>query len=318
MKTIFILNPEAGKGTYIKPLTEKIQRFAQQQNTDAEWYLTRGAGDATRFVKAYCEQHGSARFIACGGDGTFNEVVNGVMAHPDSEAGIIPVGTGNDFCRNFPKNTAFFDLDLQTVTDSIPCDVIRYLGVWNGQEREGYCANMFNIGFDCNVADKVLDIKKKTFFGGSMAYFVSILWNLIQKKTTELLVKTDGKEYHRGKLLLTSIANGCYCGGGIKSNPWASLTDGRINVNIIKDISRFHFVSLLPSYMKGTHLTKKGIERVIQSIHCKRLTVTPVSGEMRLCVDGEVITAGTTSFEIIPKKLRFVLPPVRRQEAATI
>ncbi|MBO5409162.1 MAG: YegS/Rv2252/BmrU family lipid kinase [Clostridia bacterium] len=312
MKTVFIVNPKAGKGKKEKQLIEQICTLIALNNTDWEWYLTQSVGDATRFVKEYCETKGVARFIACGGDGTFGEVVNGVFGFPDAEVGVIPIGTGNDFCRNFSKNIDFFDLELQASSKTAVCDVIRYVTEVDGMEKQGICANMFNIGFDCNVADKTNDFKANTIFGGSFAYVVSILWNLIRKKSTNLLVELDGIKQYNGELLLCSVANGKYCGGGIMSNPLAEVTDGKMNVNLIRNISRLRFLSLLPSYMKGTHLKIRGIEKIIINRDCEILTVTPKTGIMRLCIDGEIITAGTTTFTVIPGGIRFVLPQKNR------
>ena len=308
MKTVFIVNPKAGKGKKEKQLIEKICTLIALNNTDWEWYLTQSVGDATRFVKEYCETKGVARFIACGGDGTFGEVVNGVFGFPDAEVGVIPIGTGNDFCRNFPKNTDFFDLELQASSESSACDVIRYVTEIDGVKKQGVCANMVNIGFDCNVADKTNELKSNTIFGGSFSYVLSILWNLIRKKCTNLLVELDGTVQHDGELLLCSVANGKYCGGGIMSNPLSAVTDGKINVNLIQNISRLRFLGLLPFYMKGTHLGIKGIEKIIVNRDCKTLKIKPKSGTMRLCIDGEIITAGTTTFTVIPGGIRFVLP----------
>lgn len=316
MKTIFIVNPKAGKGKKTQKLLEKIELFIKKTKGEAECYLTKAIGDAKRFVQEYGRSRGAARFIACGGDGTFSEVVNGAYQIPGAEVGVIPVGSGNDFVRNFPKETPFFDLALQMNSVSVPCDVIHYTTQVDGTTLEGVGANMFNIGFDCNVADKVTNIKNKTVFGGSLAYLASIFWNLVQKKTTSLLVEMDGVLKHDGKLLLSSVANGSYCGGGIQSNPMASLTDGKINVNLIQNISRMRFISLLPSYMKGTHMSLKGIEKIISCEYCKALTVTPREGNLRLCIDGEIITAGRTVFRILHEGIRFVLPGMVATESA--
>ena len=308
MKTVFIVNPTAGKGKKLKQLEAHLQELVKTNQGDVDRYYTKAVGDATRFVREYCEKNGAARFIACGGDGTFSEVVNGVLDYKEAEVGVVPVGSGNDFCRNFPVETDFHNVALQVSSDWMPCDVIRYTTKVEGKVITGVCTNMFNIGFDCNVADKTNALKEKTVFGGSFAYVISIFWNLIQKKCTNLRIALDGVKQHDGKLLLTSIANGSYCGGGIKSNPLSSVTDGKINVNIIKNVSRLRFLSLLPSYMKGTHMKRKGIERILKCYSCHRMSITPASGTVRLCIDGEIITAGETRFDVIPGGIRLVVP----------
>ena len=314
MKTIFIINPCAGQGNDVSNLTSEIRFVSEQIKSDVEIYVTKSTGDATEYVRKYCRDKGCARFIACGGDGTLNEVLNGAIGYEDSEIGVIPLGTGNDFCRNFSSNYKFSDITCQIKGVSQRCDSIKYTTESDGIEKNGYCVNMFNIGFDANVADMTSEVKKKPFISGSFAYFVSILANLIKKKGADLNIQIDGECIYNGRLLLTSIANGCYCGGGIKSNPMADVQDGLININIIKNVSRMKFLTLLPGYMKGTFMSYKNIERYISSHKCKNITITPVSAKMRICIDGEMRDAKKISFEIMPKSFNFVLPSLDNSE----
>ncbi len=304
MKTVFVVNPKAGQGKSADKLVSLIKESLYNFKEDAEIYITKAVGDAEIFVRNYCKNKGGARFIACGGDGTFGEVLNGVMEYPDAELGVMPYGTGNDFCRNFKDKGDFMSVLAQIKGKSVKCDAIKYT---TGQKAR-YCANMFNIGFDCNVADLTATMKKKPFISGSIAYLISIFAILIKKKGADLNIELDGKKMHNGPLLLTSIANGSYCGGGVKSNPLASVKDGVMNVNIVYNISRLNFLTKLPFYMKGTHIKLKGIEKVIFSTNCKKAVVTPNKGKMRLCTDGEITDAGRVEFEIVPEAFNFVLP----------
>ena len=304
MKTVFIINPQAGKRKNLKAFINNIKCRISNID-DTEIYVTRCVGDACCFVRNYCLNYGPARFVACGGDGTLNEVINGAIGFDGVQIGVIPSGTGNDFFRNFVVSADnSFDGDVNLVK----CDVIKYKSYTEDGIKEGYCANMFNIGFDCNVADLTASIKEKPFLSGSLAYFISILITLIRKKGSDLKIELDGRCVHNGKLLLTSIANGCYCGGGIKSNPYACVTDGYININIIKNVSRRKFVSLLPYYMKGTIFTRKKAENLISTEKCTNITVTPNGGEMRICIDGEITDAGKTEFKILHNAFDFVIP----------
>ena len=304
MKTVFVINPEAGQGNKIESLIETINGTITKLKSDAQVYITKSIGDAEKFVKNFCEKFGPARFIACGGDGTLSEVLNGAIETKGTEIGVIPIGTGNDFCRNFGKNIGFDNIEGQIMGEAVECDAIKY----STGEKEGYCVNMFNIGFDCNVADLTQDMKKRPLVSGSMAYFLSILITLIKKKGSDLKIEIDGKLAHNGKLLLTSLANGCYCGGGIKSNPFASIKDGLISINIIRNVTRSRFITLLPHYMKGTFTKIPGIEKYITTEKCQKVTVTPNSGRMRICIDGEIVDAEKTQFEIIHNAFNFVLP----------
>ena len=316
MKTVFIVNPKAGKKKNIENFIEKIRITAEKIKCDVEIYKTRAVGDATTFVRDFCEKHGKTRFVACGGDGTLGEVVNGVMEFPGCEVGVVPMGTGNDFCRNFECD--FSDLQGQINGASEKCDVIHYSTFVDGKEKTGYCMNMFNIGFDCNVADLTNVIKSRSFIGGSFAYFLSILINLVKKKGANLKIEVDGKEMHDGPLLLNSIANGCYCGGGIKSNPLANIRDGHININVIKNVSRILFISLLPAYMKGKILEMKRAKNIIDSVNCEKIKITPYSGKMRICIDGEITDAGEIEFQVVHKGINLVVPQISVKEEALV
>ena len=314
MKTVFIVNPMAGKKNNIEKLIEKIKSAAEKLKADVEIYKTRAVGDATEFVRKFCKEHGRARFIACGGDGTLNEVLDGAIDTKDAEIGVFPMGTGNDFVKNFDGD--FGDIEAQIVSDSEKCDAIKYVTTDKlGNEKTGYCANMFNIGFDCNAADAMAEMKKKPFVSGSLAYILAVFATLIKKKGAELEMELDGNPAYNGKLLLTSIANGRFCGGGVKSNPGASVHDGKMNVNIVKNISRLGLVRLLPHYMKGEHMKLRGIEKIISNVCCEKMTIRPIGGEMRLCKDGEITSAGVTKFEVVHDAFNFVIPvgKVRQQ-----
>lgn len=293
MNTVFIVNPKAGQGKNTDSLIAEITR------NGAQYYITKSVGDAEVFVRDYCTKNGVARFIACGGDGTLNEVLNGTKDF-DAEIGVLPMGTGNDFCRNFKGN--FYDIKALINAPCHKIDVIRYTTC--GVSR--LCANMFNIGFDCNVADLTASMKKKPFISGSMAYFISILAVMIKKKGADIKIEIDSETVHNGPLLLTSVANGKFCGGGIMSNPLAEISDGSINVNIIRNIPRRKFVTLLPHYMKGTHMEIKDIEKIIYNKKCKKIKITPNTQNFRICVDGEIQDAGVVEFEIIPDAVNFV------------
>ncbi len=304
MKTVFVVNPKAGQGKGLDKLYSAIEAARTQFELDVLVYTTTAAGDATRFVSDYCKNNAPARFIACGGDGTANEVLNGMIGFPDCEMGILPMGTGNDFCRNFPEGGDFKDVLAQIGGSTKRCDAIRV----DTAEKTFYCMNMVNIGFDSNVAAMTVEMKKKPLISGPMAYFISIFGTLIPKKGTDLRIESEGELLHDGPLLLSSIANGRFCGGGIQSNPGASVRDGMLNINIIYDISRMQFLRLLPAYMKGSHLNIRGIERYIANLARQSITVTPNTPTALLSLDGEIASHQKLTFTAVHEAFSMVVP----------
>ena len=117
MKHCFVLNPAAGKGKIAAELTKKIEAVCRAREVDFEVYLTMGVGDATDYVlRAAAERTEPIRFYACGGDGTLGETARGIMSLENRDSvslGLIPVGTGNDFARNFSNKENFFDIEAQ-------------------------------------------------------------------------------------------------------------------------------------------------------------------------------------------------------------
>ncbi len=308
MKTIFVVNPNAGQGKKFDRIIDEINGICERSENNIGVYITRAPNDAKVFVAEYCKNNGPARFIACGGDGTFSEVLNGSLEFENVEIGIVPIGTGNDFCRNFSLDARFFDLEKQISGECVKCDAIRYITNIDNQPKSGYCANMFNIGFDCDVADMTNYIKDRTDFGGPLAYIISIIANLFNRKPANLEIEIDGAVVHKGELLLTSIANGSYCGGGLKTNPIAQISNGFININMVKNISLPRLLKLLPRYINGSYLKIKNIGEIVSSLKCKKVKITSNEKTMRFSIDGEITDTGTTEFEIIPGAFRFVVP----------
>ena len=314
MRTIFVINPKAGKGKGIDKLVEKIRTASEKTGIKADVYMTKAVGDAEAFADLIGKETSASaeevRLIACGGDGTLNEVLNGAIKYENLTVGVVPIGTGNDFCRNFPDEGDFLDIEAQLKGRAIKCDAIRYSGLLDGEHQTRFCANMFNIGFDCNVVDQTAKLKKYPLMTGSFAYLMGVAITYIKKKGARLRVELDGKVIEDGPLLLTAIANGGFCGGGVHSSPYASVTDGIMDANVIYNVSRMDFLKKFPYYAKGTHMELPNIDHIIYAGTCRSAKVTPLEGTMRLCTDGEVVDAGEIEFEVVPAAFNLLVPAV--------
>lgn len=317
MKIAFIVNPIAGKGKGKDLFVDNIKDICDKLDIKAEIYITGGIGDGENFARKFVEntEDDDLRLIGCGGDGTLNEILNGVKSAKNIEEknqqvaiGVIPIGTGNDFVRSFRKPELFHHIEAQLRGTVMECDAIKLTGEIDGVFQERFCANMVNIGFDCNVVLMAKKLKRKGFLTGSMAYIISALLILIEKRGENLKIKLDDRELHNGPLLLMTIANGKFCGGGIKSNPYAELQDGKLDLNYVNDVSRFTCLRILPKYKKGTHL-EAGIEHIIMNTKGRKLRVEPNRKTMGLCVDGETYIAKAMDFQVVEKAFRIIVPP---------
>ncbi len=318
MKYYFIVNPNSGKRKKQQRFMEGLKAAAKKLGIEYQVYCTTGVGDGARYTEEVCRQSAGAegkgseklRIYACGGDGTINEVVNGAFGFSHVEVGAVPLGTGNDFIRNYGTASDFLDMERQLTGRSVSCDLIGYRAEHQDMVTEGYCANMFNIGFDCNVVDMTSRVKRWPLVGGTLAYMISVAIILIEKKGADLrILYSDGTEAG-GRILLIAIANGCYCGGGVKGVPYCKLDDGLMDVSVVNDMSRRFFMTLFPSYSKGVHMEKKQIRDndVIRYTKEKTLTVIANGESLRLCTDGEITTQRKVEFWMEPKAFRFIVP----------
>ena len=316
MRYIFFVNPVAGTGKEADKLVEDIHALMREMRQEFNYKVVITKGDDDGIVRAQSLardlQGEEAKFFVAGGDGSINEVLNGVFGYENISIGVIPIGTGNDTVRNFPGAGDFRSLKAQVNGSTRKVDVLKYSGEINGKEQTRYCINMFNIGFDCNVVELTNRLKQKPMLSGSLAYLLAVAGMVIKKKGTSLTIKTGGETIREGGMLLCAVSNGSYCGGGIKSAPLALMDDGEFDVNIINDVSRLTFARLFPGFRRGDHAGKmKGIEHIIEMKKLKEIELVPYGeDDLTICVDGEIQTTKGIKIEICPKALNFIVPRV--------
>lgn len=310
MKYCFIINPVSGRDRTRKEFLDNLQHL----QVEYQVYETKCSGDAQNIAREICRQTAEdgekVRIFACGGDGTVSQVINGAYGFDNVEIGAVPLGTGNDFIRNFGTVESFIDIARCIDSPSRECDLIRYSACVEAGSREGFCMNMFNIGLDCNIVELTESIKKLPLIKGPLAYMVSVFVNLIKRKGANLRVSYDDGFVHEGKLMLISIANGCYCGGGIKGLPKAVTDDGYFDVSLIDYVTRRDFIQLFPLYAKGVHLDSPKViaKDIISYRHEKSLKIEALERSLKLCVDGEIFECSSVDFDIIDKGFRFIVP----------
>ena len=172
MRHIFIINPTAGKRNCTAVLMEMAKGLEARHGLQVECILTKSQGYATEAVKSIAASGEAVRFYACGGDGTANEVANGVVGMENAAMTCIPVGTGNDFLKNFGDKASLF-ADPENLWDGpqFPLDAI---------ECNGRCAlTIACSGFDAQVADDVHRFGKSPLLGGQGSYIASLAVNFL-------------------------------------------------------------------------------------------------------------------------------------------
>jgi YegS/Rv2252/BmrU family lipid kinase len=268
---------------------------------DYEIHTTSAQGEATEFVRAYCEQHPDTylRFYACGGDGTVSETVNGAHGFANASVGIVPVGTGNDFVRNFQGNDAFLDIAAQLDGETHSLDLIKF--------NDKLCTNMINVGFYCEVVKQVAKIKRSKLIPKNMAYVAGLVITLIRKPGVRAKVSLDGSEPESRDMLLTAVANGEWCGGGFHSTPLALLQDGMLDTLLIKNVSRTRFLTLVSLYKNGTFVGHPRAQGIIEYVKCHTVQYF-FEAPQSICVDGEVSEVKELCVSCVRNALSLVVP----------
>lgn len=296
VKTIFIVNPKAGGESVEKKIKEAIDKLPMKEQCGV--YVTKGVGDATLFVNETCNnESGELRFIACGGDGTINEVFSGAVGKENVSVSCFPCGSGNDFVKCFGGAEAFSDIEKLVTAEARPIDVLKV--------GDRYSINVTNFGFDTTVAITINAEREKTGHGNKNAYTKGVVKALLTAMKNRAKVWADGELLNPdGELLLCTAANGQYVGGSFKCAPRAELDDGFMEVCLAKCISRLRFVKLLTPYTNGEHLDREEFSDIIVYRRAKKIEVEAPEG-FAYSLDGEIIYENRFTVEILPKALNF-------------
>ena len=300
MKYYFIVNPRAGEGKSEEIIRTAISKLPQKE--DCEVYVTKSVNDATVFVRESCMRHEGEqlRFIACGGDGTINEVFNGAVGHENVSVSCYPCGSGNDFVKAFGGAEVFSDIGKIVEAKDRKLDLLKV--------GDRYSNNVVNFGFDTTVAITINKEREKTGHGNKNAYTKGVVAALIKSMKNTCTVIADGETLNpNGKCLLCTLANGQYVGGSFKCAPKSKPDDGLIDVCLIKPISRLRFVKLLGPYTAGEHLDDPKCKDIVVYRRAKEIEVKAQPG-FAYSLDGEIIYSDHFTVEIAPAAINFAVP----------
>ena len=241
--------------------------------------------------------------MACGGDGTINEVASAVAGHENACFTVYPCGSGNDFVKIYGGRERFLDMDALLAAEPAPIDILKVDDRW--------CINVFSFGFDTGVLKTMNNVKRKPLMGGQRAYYVGIVHALMKSMKTSCTITVDGESFYSGDILLCTFANAQYVGGSFKCAPRAKVDDGLIEVCLVKPISRLSFVNLIGTYTNGTHLEDPRMKDIVLYTQGRKLTVESAKGLLPVSLDGEVIERKRFTVEVVPGGVNFALPEVK-------
>lgn len=303
MKTMLIVNPASARGNMAHRYS-RLEAILREEDFPFEAIFTRYRGQATELTRVALDG-GYDLIVAVGGDGTLNEVVNGMVTqdgkavNPEAALGLIPGGTGSDFARtaNIPRDMTLAARQLARATKDVILDVGKISFYREGKPAVRFFANISGMGFDAEVIARLERSGKRG--GGTLPYCGALLATISSFHNFELQMTLDGRTV-QGSFNPIIVCNGKYFGGGMMIGPNASLNDGKFHVILGHDFSAFELLLATPRLYTGSILNHpKTTEYVAETV-----TVEP-SGAIPIEADGELIGQGTATFQILPAALKF-------------
>lgn len=297
-RALVVVNPAAGGGRTGRAWP-RLRDVLARAGLDFDWVATGAAGDAVRLA-ADGARGGHDLVVAVGGDGTVNEVVNGVTGDgrtPLATTGAVLTGRGRDACRNFgvparaeaaaaalvAGRDVLFDLGLATWADG----------------RRRYFLGAAGAGFDAAVAARAASVGAR----GTLPYLFAVLATLHASRPAAATIRVDGAPAWRTPLIAAVAANARYFGGGMKIAPQADPRDGVLDLVVLGALGRLEMLRWLPTIYWGRHLANPRVT-------ARRATTVVLEAAVPLPtqLDGEVDGATPVTLTIAPRALRLRLP----------
>lgn len=298
MRHVFIINPTAGKRDCTARMMDMAKALAARHGLDVECILTKRPGHAAETARSLAQSGGEVRLYVCGGDGTLNEAANGIAGSGNAAMTCIPVGTGNDFLKNFGDKAALFS-DPENLWDgaAFPLDAIDC----NGRLALTVACS----GFDAQVADDVHTYGKIPLLGGQGSYIVSLGVNfLLRSLGHQWTITLDGRVME-GEYVLAAVCNGRYYGGGFMPVAEARMDDGVLNTLVVEKVSRPTFLRFVGAYSKGLYYT---LPQVAQCYTAREIVIESREKDIVTCLDGESVYNRRVDVRLSEKKVLFFGP----------
>ncbi len=300
----FIVNPNAKSGLG-QIVWDDLETLLKKSSVTYEVYFTKYQKHATDIVRKLTSDGNEHTIVALGGDGTVNEVVNGIVDFDKTILGYIPIGSSNDFARglSLPTNPLDALKNILKCPHLVKMDVgeIRYK---NKTRRFAVSAG---IGFDADICHEAVVSRVKKFLNklklGKLTYVLIALHRLFLTKPCDITITLDNEKTEVFKnSYFVAMMNSKYEGGGVMFCPKAKNFDSNLDLMIVSDVSKLKVLLLIPFALIGWHVHFKGAyERTCKSVHIQAATALPVH------TDGEpIFLQSSLSASLLPDKLRVI------------
>ena len=295
MKHLFIINPAAGSRDRTQAYRKTITELCQARNLEYQIAVSAAPGDCSRIARDAAQTGEEYRIYACGGDGTLNEVVAGVVGFSNVAVTHYSGGSGNDFVKVFNQPGAFRDLEQLLDCKEVLFDLIRC--------NDDVSLNICSVGLDARIGTDVATYKRIPLLSGFRAYAVSTVVNVIRGIGEHYVIEIEGERID-GRHTMICVCNGSYYGGGFHPVPTADPCDGMLDVLLVKEVSRLDVPKVVGKYKAGRY---QELPKLVRHIRTKALNIIcdePTS----INLDGELRIGTQIRMAIADEKLRFFYP----------
>ncbi len=281
-----VVNPQGGKGKSVKAL-KRVKKILDKNKIEYLVHNTEYAGHATEIVRQLSRTP-NTNILVMGGDGSFNEIINGIECFENVTLGLIPCGTGNDFVRSSghpTKVSKALEIILRGNTDYV--DYI--------QLDDRRCLNVVGAGMDVDVLLKYDSMKGKS----KLKYYFALFYTLAHAKFHKLRLTIDDGEPMERSVFMIGIGNGRCIGGGMPICPHATVNDGKMAVCVINEIKKRKILGAVLGFLKGTHI-KKPYTEVFEGTKVQ----IDVLDDSQFEADGEIFGGEKINCKVVQNKLK--------------
>lgn len=309
---LFIVNPKSAGGSterrWAKIAGDLATNFGAFQVE-----FTRRAGHGIELAKDSAER-GRKFIIACGGDGTINEVANGILlSGKDAELGVFPSGTGGDFRRslNLPSSTREVAAALRDgITKKIDVGRVSFINHQNEQASR-YFLNVSSFGLSASINERVKEKDALKWLPGEVLrgkakFAISTLQEVLDFEFTTVRVRIDDSDEKLLNTINFCVANSRFFGGGMKIAPDAKIDDGFFDVINIGDIRTAKIIFNAYRLYSGSHLSLEEVKYK----NARRVEAHPAEKNQTILIetDGEIPGRLPAVYEIVPRALKVRVP----------
>ena len=307
---LVVVNPKASVGKSEKdwPL---IKQLLVDEGIEFDDVMTEYPRHAIEIVRNAIVEKGYRKFISVGGDGTNNEVINGIFTQdqvPTNEITMaaLPIGTGNDWRRTFDMPLEYDKVVKIIKAGHTFAHDIGKLTYYNDDDPKiRYFLNAAGTGLDEMVCNST-NLMKKQGKGGTVRYLISLVKCILTYKVTRIQLIIDDETVFDDYILNLSLGNGRFNGGGMMTMPNAIPNDGLFDVTVIKQVSIFKFAANVKNVYDGSFINKIKEVQTFRGKHIKIVSIPPHS--LLVETEGENLNNSPFDFEMLQEAINMIVP----------